>query len=440
MGLSLRFGLNPKNLRRMCFENRLCLMLGLLRFTTLLQVPGAARPEVFPYGTVASRVLLAWQTFLHKGNKKMILPTPCECWLKRSAMLAVAIGLLMSTAACAEWQPYATSMAVSPRTGTDPSAKLADGSPTSTMATADWVDICQRHEVVQSALSSALEALDGRVYPCSAMTSSELAGLTSLFLRIGFGHAPLVASDFAGLTGLHRLELNYPLARSLPGDLLIGIPQIRELSLDLYLTELHYYEQEGPWLDYEKKLPITVRPVAYANLPPDLLTHSPQLRLLNIQVKGAIVPIILDPFELPSGLLAENPELRDFTIQHQFPILDMPLVLPTKFLDHNLLLESVTLQANRLGPWPEDFLAHNQRLQYLSIRAKSIAPWAPIPKLMPRTRRKCPLRSTRVSRMHSLSTCSQTSPYYSMLRSTSPSCGTCLPTFLPTCPGCSNSK
>ena len=70
MGLSLRFGLNPKNLRRMCFENRLCLMLGLLRFTTLLQVPGAARPEVFPYGTVASRVLLEWQSFLHKGNKK----------------------------------------------------------------------------------------------------------------------------------------------------------------------------------------------------------------------------------------------------------------------------------------------------------------------------------------------------------------------------------
>ncbi len=305
----------------------------------------------------------------------MIQPTPCQCWLKRCAVLVCVMGLLLAVTACAEWQIYATSMAVSPRTVADPSSNLTDSRPTSTLATTGRADVCQRHEVVKSALSSALETLDGRLRPCSAMTWADLADVTSLSLQVGMGHPPLPASDLAGLTALQQLSVYYPQARPLPPDLLWEIPQLQELSLDLYYTELHYYLLERlSWLENVVEMPISQgRRVTHANLPPVFLTHSPQLRRLTIQITGAEGPI-QEPFVLPSGLLAHNPELRELTIQLPIPTFGMPLALPAAFLAHNPRLELVSLQAKEIGPWPQGFLDHNPRLQFLSIRAKSIVP------------------------------------------------------------------
>ena len=98
---------------------------------------------------------------------------------------------------------------------------------------ADPTDLCSRTAVVKNVI---VNEVSGKT-DCADITTAELAGVTALSF---FGSSPLSSlrgsnlksGDFAGLTGLTRLDLDFNEITSLPADIFSGLSALTELRLD----------------------------------------------------------------------------------------------------------------------------------------------------------------------------------------------------------------
>ena len=98
---------------------------------------------------------------------------------------------------------------------------------------ADPTDLCSRTAVVKNVI---VNRVSGKT-DCADITTAELAGVTALSF---FGSSPLSSlrgsnlksGDFAGLTGLTRLDLDFNEITSLPADIFSGLSALTELRLD----------------------------------------------------------------------------------------------------------------------------------------------------------------------------------------------------------------
>ena len=98
---------------------------------------------------------------------------------------------------------------------------------------ADPTDLCSRTAVVKNVI---VNRVSGKT-DCADITTAELAGITRL---IFFGSSPLSSlrgsnlksGDFAGLTGLTRLDLDFNEITSLPADIFSGLSALTTLRLD----------------------------------------------------------------------------------------------------------------------------------------------------------------------------------------------------------------
>ena len=98
---------------------------------------------------------------------------------------------------------------------------------------ADPTDLCSRTAVVKNVIVNRVSSKTD----CADITTAELAGITRL---IFFGSSPLSSlrgsnlksGDFAGLTGLTRLDLDFNEITSLPADIFSGLSALTTLRLD----------------------------------------------------------------------------------------------------------------------------------------------------------------------------------------------------------------
>ena len=118
----------------------------------------------------------------------------------------------------------------------------AGAEPLAYMLTTTWTtasppvgEFCTRHPAVQDALRRALVSPGQASPPCSTITDASLAGVKTLVLELGPGHAPLRRRDLAGLGSLQELTLEvseYQYAWW-PADLLAEVPGLQALHLHL---------------------------------------------------------------------------------------------------------------------------------------------------------------------------------------------------------------
>ncbi len=93
-----------------------------------------------------------------------------------------------------------------------------------------WIaqaSICSRTEQVRDAI---IAKLPGNT-DCSAITDTDLAGVTGALALNGKSIAALKAGDFDGLTGLSKLELHYNSLNSLPAGIFDELNSLGELNL-----------------------------------------------------------------------------------------------------------------------------------------------------------------------------------------------------------------
>ncbi len=98
---------------------------------------------------------------------------------------------------------------------------------------ADPTDLCSRTAVVKNVI---VNRVSGKT-DCADITSTDLAGVTRLnFLGLGsfssLRGSNLKSGDFAGLTGLTRLDLDFNEITSLPADIFSGLSALTTLKLD----------------------------------------------------------------------------------------------------------------------------------------------------------------------------------------------------------------
>ena len=270
----------------------------------------------------------------------------------------------------------------------------AAGDPLAYMLTTTWStvseptvgDLCTRHPAVQAALRQALAAPGQAAPPCGQVTEAALAGVSTLELELGLGHAPLRRKDLAGLHGLRQLTFDamryqFPYW---PSDLLAGVPGLQSLHLTLVEDEL-----EDPWMDdHGGTFPVLKVPRALRNTLPTLalagqtraeeiysrkwghssrklqamLAHTPSLRALT--VAGHFRRLVPD-------LLVHTPELQTFVLRGLFSELPAALLAPVPHL------RQLTLDSPVFGVLPPDLLAHATELQVLSLRFRDYFKYSP---------------------------------------------------------------
>ena len=270
----------------------------------------------------------------------------------------------------------------------------ANGDPLAYMLTMTWStvpkstvgDLCTRHPAVQAALRQALAGPGQASTSCGKVTEAELAGVSTLELELGLGHAPLRRKDLAGLHGLRQLTFDVMEYQFLywPSDLLAGVPRLESLHLTLVEDNL-----EDPWMDsYSITFPFIEVSRALRNTLPTLalagktreeeerrkkgghssrklqsmLGHTPSLRALTVE--GDFNRLVPD-------LLMHTPGLQTFVLRGTF------FKLPAELLEPVRHLQLLTLESPIFGVLPPDLLAHATELQILSLRFRDYFKYNP---------------------------------------------------------------
>ena len=270
----------------------------------------------------------------------------------------------------------------------------AAGDPLAYMLTTTWStvseptagDLCTRHPAVQAALRQALAAPGQAAPPCGQVTKAALAGVSTLELELGLGHAPLRRKDLAGLHGLRQLTLDVMEYQFLywPSDLLAGVPELESLHLTLVEVILEsprrvHFDDTFPILRVSRALRDTLPTLALAGQTGEeeshrnikghssrklqaMLAHTPSLRVLT--VAGHFSKLVPD-------LLVHTPALQTFVLQGFFPELPAELLAPVPHL------RQLTLNSPGLDELPPTLLAQATELQVLSLRFRDYFKYNP---------------------------------------------------------------
>ena len=101
---------------------------------------------------------------------------------------------------------------------------------------ADPTDLCSRTEAVKNVIVSEVSGKTN----CADITTAELAGVTRILFATASSNTPqlsvagsnLKSGDFAGLTGLTRLDLDFNEITTLPADIFSGLSALTSLRLN----------------------------------------------------------------------------------------------------------------------------------------------------------------------------------------------------------------
>ena len=153
--------------------------------------------------------------------------------------------------------------------------------------------VCTRTRAVQHAILKALAATD-----CAVLTWEQLASIRALDAQLEVSEG----TDFAGLTGLESVSLEFGDVVPLPSTL-AQLPRLRDLELMLNLQEAL---PEG-FLSRNSHLKgLTIGSPYLTSLPAEFLAYIPQLTHLSLDIPQLEA--------LPNHFLAQSPSLMSFRL------------------------------------------------------------------------------------------------------------------------------
>ncbi len=215
-------------------------------------------------------------------------------------------------------------------------------------ATADCGDgnpLHQRTQKVVDAILAVLSADD-----CSAVTSEQLAGITTLNLDKK-GLTSLLEADFAGFRNLENLHLNNNELTALPEDVFSDLTFLQNLSLnENALTALPEDVFNGRFL----LMTLSLNENALTALPVDLFASSGNLNTLRLN-NNALTALPEDVFDGLSSLRNLHLNNNDLT------------ALPSDVFDGLTNLENLHLNENELAALHKDAFDGLSRLRNLHL-------------------------------------------------------------------------
>ena len=180
------------------------------------------------------------------------------------------------------------------------------------------------------------------------------------------GHAPLLETmaleydsgycfDYGDL-----LKVVMPL-RSLPTNFLTHTPNLRHLNLQTgYVTEFPPdFLSHAPFLRH-----LVLDANGMSALPANFLTRHPRLETVRLLANG--IP------SLPRRFLSQSPNLVSITLD-----LRQVETLPEHFLANTPRLHEVEIDVHQVQTLPPGFLAHAPHLRFLNLRTHNLTIWPP---------------------------------------------------------------
>ncbi len=231
-----------------------------------------------------------------------------------------------------------------------------------------------RTQKVVDALLAALSATD-----CSAVTTTQLAGITALHLN-GLRLRALQDGDFANLTGLINLHIQINQLTTLPSDVFDGLSSLQRIDLfdnelttlpeDVFdglssLQELNMFDNELTTLPSDvfdglsslQTLRIYTTPLA--TLPEDVFDGLSSLETLDLH-RNELTTLPEDLFDGLSSL--QDLELYDNSLD----------TLPEDLFDGLSSLQELNLSSNSLDTLPEDLFDGLSSLGQLNLSSNSL--------------------------------------------------------------------
>ena len=199
----------------------------------------------------------------------------------------------------------------------------------------------------------------------------------------------LPANFLAYAPRLVDLYLRMPLLPTLPPTFLVHAPRLETLELEAGHGILGNYAKcnqnpPGPrqfpehFLSHAPRLvELHLRVPMLQSLPPTFLGHAPLLETMEVEYASSgycfgyghkdLLKVVIPLRSLPANFLTHTPNLRHLNLQTGYVT-----EFPPDFLSHAPLLRHLSLDANGISALPADFLTWHPRLETVRLLANGI--------------------------------------------------------------------